>query len=93
MDGFSVAANGIVSLVTAAALTAVILSRNIEEGLITKVGLIIVTLSMYASGAVSLLSDDPVRGLVNSAFALRIGLLIACVGVAKRMWPRRAEGL
>lgn len=79
-------ANGVVSLMTAAALTLVILSRRVNEGVLTKIGLIITTLSLYASGAVSFVADEAARGIVNSAFALRVGLLIICAGVAVRFF-------
>lgn len=86
MDGFLVA-NGLVSIVTGLALTALILSRRVQEGPVIKLGLIVVTLSMYASAAASLLADSPTRGLVSSAFALRLGLLIVCAGAMARIWP------
>lgn len=79
-------ANGVVSFVTAAALTAVILSPRVSEGVLIKLGLVVVAFSLYVSGLVSLFSDDPTYGLVNSAFTLRVGLLIVCVGAALRTW-------
>jgi hypothetical protein len=76
--------NGGVSLLTAAALTAVILNPRVHEGVLIKAGLIVMTLSLYASGAVSLLSDAPRDALVNSGFALRAGILIVCAGLGWR---------
>lgn len=85
MDPVTLTANGVVSLVTAVALTAVILSRRVHEGILTKLGLIIVALSLFASALVSLFGDKPLPGLVNSAFALRVGLLIVCAGAGWRI--------
>lgn len=86
MDPVTLTVNGVVSLVTAAALTAVILSPRVHEGALTKFGLIVVTLSLYASGLVSLFGDSPSPGLVHAAFVLRVGLLIVCAGAGWRIY-------
>jgi len=71
--------NGIISTITALALGYVVLHPRVHEGLWIKAGMIIMAVSMLASAAVSF-AGDPLEHTFNAAFALRIGVLIVCIG-------------
>jgi uncharacterized membrane protein YfcA len=73
--------NGIVSIITAAALAYVVLHPRVKEGLWIKAGLIVMCLSMIGSAAVSF-SSAQLEDTFNAAFALRTGVLIVCIGYA-----------
>jgi hypothetical protein len=73
--------NGIVSVITALALAYVVLHPRVREGLWIKAGLIIMALSMLGSAAVSF-ADASLESTFNAGFALRVGVLIVCIGYA-----------
>ncbi len=84
MDEWMRNANGWASLACAAGLAYVVLSRKVDEGLVVKVGLVIMILGLLATAALTLGSAESWRGLWNAGFCTRAGLLVVIVGIALR---------
>lgn len=82
-------ANGIVSLLCAAVLTVIVLHSKIHEGVVIKVGMILMILALFATGAHALTMSQSWMALWSTGFTLRLGLLIVAVGFVLR---RRKRG-
>lgn len=86
-------ANGWLSLACAAGLSCVVLNRRIAEGLVVKVGLVLMILGLAFTGAMVLADLEIMRGMRNAGFTTRLGLLIVIVGYAfkvrRRQHPQR----
>lgn len=76
--------NGVVSLLCAIALSWVTLHPQIDEGLITKIGLVTMILSLAGIAAVSFTAPWDYASIWRAGFSMRAGLLIACIGVLIR---------
>ena len=84
--------NGIFSVLAAMALSFVVLHPSIREGLVIKLGLIVMILSMGASAAV-LFDEMALAAALNTGLALRIGIVIVCIGyVLKYRKAKRGGG-
>lgn len=84
MDSLHQLISGVFSLICACALGYIVLSRRIREGLIVKIGLIVTTIALLASGMLSIQGTHDLTGLWNASLVMRIGLLIAVLGVVLR---------
>lgn len=85
--------NGIVSLLTMAVLSFVVLHPRINEGLWIKGGLGLMILSLLASAMLAF-ADGPLEMAYNVGLALRVGILLVCVGyiLKYRLARHRGEG-
>lgn len=74
--------NGTVSLVAAVALSYIVLSPRWNEGLIAKVGLIMMILSLLSTAALTLLPSgmQDWAALWNAGTALRLGVVLVVLG-------------
>lgn len=72
------------SMFVVAVLAVVVLRQDIREGLVIKVGLIFVCMSLLANLFLSMQDHAPVQGWVNAGLALRVGLAITCAGIVWR---------
>lgn len=80
--------NGIVALACAAILSVIVLNQAIKEGLIIKVGLIMMIFSLLMTGYHSLTNHDFKQVLVLSGIILRSGLLLVGLGFLFRRYRR-----
>lgn len=78
-------ANGWSSLLCALGLSYIVLSPNIHEGFIVKLGLVAMILSLLATAALILRDVDGGRGLWNAGFVTRCGMLVVIAGYAMRL--------
>lgn len=74
--------NGVFSLLAALGLSFVVLHPSIHEGLAIKGGMIVMVISLIASAAVAFGDPPSVKAAFNAGLALRVGILIVCVGYA-----------
>lgn len=72
--------SGASSIVCAGLIASIVLSRNISEGIVIKIGLVMTLLGLLASGVITLKGFDSMDGLWNAALLLRSGLLIVVLG-------------
>lgn len=86
MEPFLIA-NGALSLAAAIAMSAVVLCRSVDDGLIIKGGLILMIFALLASAVLSFADMESMRALQNAGLILRIGLVTVCVGLVLRRWP------
>lgn len=77
--------SGITSLMCAALIGRIVLNPKVQEGLIIKLGLILMAIGLLASGVITLKGFDTLHGLWNASLMLRIGLLIALLGYGWRV--------
>lgn len=68
------------SLLAGAALSWVVLSATVREGVVIKVGLIVMIAGLFSTAALTLTGADSMRGLLNAGLALRIGLCVVIAG-------------
>ena len=73
-------ATGWLSLFAGAALSWVILSATVREGIVIKTGLICMVAGLLSTAALTLTGTDSMRGLLNAGLALRLGLCIVIAG-------------
>ena len=73
--------NAIISMLAAVMCTYVVLNPRIHEGLWVKGGMIIITISLLVSAVLSF-TDAELEDHTSSAFVLRVGILITCIGYA-----------
>lgn len=71
---------GVLSLFAAAGLGYVVLTDRIHEGIIIKLGLILMVIGLLAAAALTLRGIESLRGLFHAGIALRGGLCIVIVG-------------
>lgn len=72
------------SMFVVAVLVTVILRHDIKEGVVIKIGLIFVVMSLLASLFLSMQEHAPAQGWVNAGLSLRVGLAITCLGIVWR---------
>jgi len=72
------------SMFVVAVLVVVLLRHDIKEGIVIKIGLIFVCMSLLASLFLSMQESAPAQGWVNAGLALRVGLAITCAGIVWR---------
>jgi len=72
------------SMFVVAVLVAVIMRNDIREGVVIKIGLIFVCMSLLASLIMSMQEHAPAQGWVNAGLSLRVGLAITCAGIVWR---------
>lgn len=72
------------SMFVVAVLVAVIMRNDIKEGVVIKIGLIFVCMSLLASLFLSMQEHAPAQGWVNAGLSLRVGLAITCAGIVWR---------
>ncbi|MBQ0917439.1 hypothetical protein KBW71_03220 [Hydrogenophaga aromaticivorans] len=72
------------SMFVVAVLVAVIMRNDIKEGVVIKIGLIFVCMSLLASLFLSMQDHAPAQGWVNAGLSLRVGLAITCAGIVWR---------
>jgi hypothetical protein len=77
--------SGFTSLLCAGALSFIVLTRRVKEGVVIKTGLIMMIGSFLASGVMALKGLDSVRGLANVELLLRVGMLVVVVGYVRRV--------
>lgn len=73
-------ATGWLSLFAGAALSWVVLSATVREGIVIKTGLICMVAGLFSIAALTLTGMDSMRGLLNAGLALRLGLCIVIAG-------------
>lgn len=78
-------ANGIVSLLSAAFLSWVVLHRSIHEGVVVKIGLLLMIFSLLATATLTLENSTDWTAYWRAALWLRIGICVTCVGVVLRL--------
>ena len=83
--------SGITSLLCAGLLGIIVLTSRIQEGPIIKLGLILMTMGLLASGLITLKGFDTMYGLWNASLMLRIGLLVALLGYRWKMNSKQKE--
>ena len=71
---------GWLSFVCVLAVSAVVLSAHIREGLVIKIGLIMMAIGLFSSGVITLKGFDSLNSLWHAAFLMRVGLLITSAG-------------
>ena len=85
-------ANGIVSVIGAAAIAGVVLNPRIREGLVCKIGFILMIFGLLGNAAITLTEPGMVSkeaawlALWNAGFVLRVGIVVVCLGVGWRSW-------
>ena len=88
--------NGILSALAAGALTYVVMSPRINEGGVTKLGMVAMILSLIVSAAFSFPAIfgevDPATAY-NAALVLRGGIVVVCVGYWLKFKRRKRDGL
>lgn len=72
------------SMFVVAVLVVVLMRHDIKEGVIIKIGLMFVCMSLIAQFFLSLQEHAPAQGWVNAGLALRVGLAITCAGIVWR---------
>ena len=76
--------HGSIALLCALALSWVALHPAIDEGVISKVGLLVMIFALLATAALSFTDPDNGVMLWRASFTTNIGLLIACAGTLIR---------
>ena len=86
-------ASGLISLVGALCLAFVVLHPSIQEGLVMKVGMILMSFAMLVTFAITLVEPSyDVHSLLATGFILRLGIVVMCIGVfikARRAGKRK----
>lgn len=85
------ALNVLFSLLAALALSFVVLHPNIREGLLIKAGFITMIFALIASAGV-FISEAPIHAAFNAGLALRVGIVVACLGYAFKYRRARRDG-
>lgn len=73
--------NGIISVMGVVALSWVVLHPRIHEGLLIKVGLVIMIFSLASTAVITLSETENWVALWRAGFALRLGLFMVGCGV------------
>lgn len=76
---------GLTSFACAAALSFIVLTRRIKEGVIIKAGLILMIAALLASGCMSYDLTVSLRDIWNATMLLRVGLLMVLIGYVLRV--------
>lgn len=80
MDPWHIA-SGAACLVAAIVLSIIVLHPGIKEGPLVKAGLVAMILSLCATAALTLTGSENWPGYWRSAFTLRVGLAVSCIGI------------
>ncbi len=81
--------NGLIALVCAIVLGYIVLHREIHEGVVLKVGLLLMIAALLATAAHSFGDTRDWMALWTASFTLRLGLLVVGIGFIMR---RRKKG-
>lgn len=73
-------ATGWLSLLAAFALSWVVLTATVREGIVIKAGLIVMIFGLFSTAALTLGEIDSIRGQLNAGLALRLGLCVVIAG-------------
>lgn len=84
--------NGVLSLAAAGALSYVVLNPKINEGGVTKLGMVAMIFSLIASAMYSF-ADLSVAAAYNAALVLRAGIVVVCIGYWVKFKRRKRDGL
>ena len=80
--------NGVMAIICAFVLSIIVLNNAIKEGVLIKVGLVMMIFSLMMTGYHSLANNDTWRALILSGIVLRSGLLIVGLGFLFRRYRR-----
>ena len=83
---------GVPSFLSAAILSAIVLTRHIREGLIVKAGLIMMIGALLATGCLSYEAQPALKGLWNSSLLLISGLVVVLLGLIWKFYIHREPG-
>jgi hypothetical protein len=78
--------NGVVSIMGVFALSWVVLHPKIHEGVVIKLGLVMMIFSLAATAILTLTETENWTALWRAGFALRLGLFLAGCGVIWRAY-------
>jgi hypothetical protein len=81
--------NALMSLLAAAGLAWVVLHPRIHEGVVVKTGLVMMIFGLLAVAGLSSEQVTSARAWANAGLVFSTGVVVACVGAAIRMAPRR----
>ncbi len=81
-------ANGIASLGGVIFLGYIVLNERIKEGVVIKLGLVLMIFALAATATYSLLETGNWAALWAAGFTLRLGLLVVGLGFWIRRWQR-----
>lgn len=89
MDSWHLA-SGLISLVAAFAFSWAVLHPGINEGLVVKVGMILMIFSLLVTAWLTLTQSQDWTAYWRAAFWLRLGLLVTTLGMVARLlgWTR-----
>jgi len=88
MSGWIVFANGIMSVVAAAFIAGVVLNPLVHEGIVIKMGLVLMIFGLLGTAAISLSESGNWAAAWNAGLVLRCGIVIVCAGVWWRHFNR-----
>jgi len=77
-------ASGVVSLLSALALCLIVLNRGIHEGVIIKVGLIGMIISLLVTFALTFNESREWEAYWRASFVTRCSILVVCIGLVVR---------
>lgn len=77
--------SGFTSLLCAAALSFIVLTRRVREGVVIKSGLVMMIGALLATGIMSIKGLDSARGFWNASMLLRVGMLLVILGYVRRV--------
>lgn len=92
MDHLTQYVSGLASLFCAGALSFIVLTRRVKEGVVIKAGLVMMIGGLLATGVISIKGFDSARGLWNAALLLRVGLLVVILGYVRRVDKEMGRG-
>lgn len=78
-------ANGIVSFIAAVCLSWVVLDPRVQEGLIVKIGLMMMIFSLMITAGLTLQDSTAGGDYWRAALWLRVGIAVVCIGVFIRV--------
>jgi len=84
--------NGFFSVLAALGLSFVVLHPSIHEGLMIKVGMIVMIISLFASASVAFGDPPSITTAFNAGLSLRVGILIVCIGYAFKYRKAKRSG-
>jgi len=76
---------GAASFLCAGALSFIVLTRRIQEGVVMKAGLVMMIGALLATGMMAVKQFDSLQGFWNAAVLLRCGLLVTILGYVWRV--------
>ena len=82
---------GWMSLICALVISFVVLSAHVQEGLLIKLGLIMLIIGLFASGVVLLKGFDSLNSLLHIGLLMRAGMLLTATGFARYVYVVKKE--